>query len=145
MFRVVKIVDIIDGSLNEESMVVEDAFFFTIDITNYYRIYNKTADIIGIIPMDYNLFFKIDNSPVFEDIDMANIVRLHQQGVDFQLAATAENSNKVKLIQSSDIARFELIENDILKIPFTNQAFDSEGVVIFKNMNSLADSMEPLY
>lgn len=142
MFRVIKISDIMDGALDEESMVVEDAFFFTIKIPNYYLVYNRSADIIGRIPLDYNMFFKIGNTPYFEDIDMANLVRLYEDGMSFELVGTVEGSNKISLIESSDIARFELIEGDLISIPFTNQAFDSEGIVIFKNMNSLADSID---
>ncbi len=143
MFRVVKIVDIVDSSLDEDSLVVEDAFFFTIKVPSYYVIYNKMAEIVGTIPIDYNMFFKIDNSRTFEDVDMENILRMYNQGMDFSIVGTKEGKNKVILIQSKDIARFELVEDDEFEIPFTNEAFDSDGVVIFKNMNSLADSIEP--
>jgi len=47
-----------------------------------------------------------------------------------------------QLIDSNDIARIELIEGGEYTIPFTNQAFDSDGVVVFKNMNALIDSVE---
>lgn len=143
MFRVIKISDILDGALDEESMVVEDAFFFTIKVPNYYLVYNRSADIIGRIPLDYNMFFRIGTAcPYFEDIDMSNLVRLYDEGMTFELVGTQEGSNKITLIDSSDIARFELVEGDLISIPFTNQAFDSEGIVIFKNMNSLADSID---
>jgi hypothetical protein len=143
MFRVIKIGDIMDGSLDEESMLVEDAFFFTISVPNYYAVYNHAGEIIGRIPLDYFMFFKIDGSPVFEDIDMENALRLHEQGDEFQIVGTKANSHKVKMISSSDILKFELVEDNPIQIPFTNSAFDSEGIVIFKNMNSLADSLDP--
>jgi len=142
MFRAVKIIDIIDGSLNEESLVVEDAFFFTIKVQNYYLFYNKMAEVIGVVPMDYNMFFKIDNSNVFEDIDMENLLRLYNRQMDFSIVGTKEGSNKVTIVKSSEIARIELIEDEDMTVPFTNDAFDSEGIVIFKNMNSLADSIK---
>ena len=142
MFRVVKIVD---STFDEESLVVEDAFFFTINVPSYYVIYNKMADIIGTIPIDYNMFFKIDNSSTFEDVDMENVLRMFNHGMNFSLVGTKMGKNKVHMIESEDIARFELVEDDSFQIPFTNQAFDSDGVVIFKNMSSLADSIEPLY
>jgi len=142
MFRVVKIVD---STFDEESLVVEDAFFFTIDVPSYYIIFNKMAEVIGTVPLDHNMFFKIDNSSTFEDVDMENVLRMFNQGITFSLIGTEMGKNKVHLIDSSDIARFELIEEDNFKIPFTNQAFDSDGVVVFKNMNSLADSIEPLF
>ena len=145
MFRVIKIVDIVDSALNEDSLLVEDSFFFTIKIPNYYVVYNKKAEIIGTIPLDYNMFFKIDDTPYFEDIDIENVLRLFKQGVHFSLVGTKEGSNKIILIDSDDIARFELVEEDEhFSIPFTNNAFDSDGIVIFKNMNSLSDSIEPL-
>ena len=133
-----------DGALNEENLIVEDAFFFTIQIPNHYVIYNKMAEIIGTIPFGYNMFFKTDNSYNFEDIDMENVLRLFKAGYKFSLVGTKEGKNKVHLIDSCDIARFELIEDDDFTIPFTNQAFDSDGVVVFKNMNALADSLEPI-
>jgi len=142
MFRAVKIIDIIDGSLNEESLIVEDAFFFTIKVQNYYLFYNKMAEVIGVVPMDYNMFFKIDHSNIFEDIDMENLLRLYNHKMDFSIVGTKEGSNKVTIIKSSDIARIELIEDEDMVVPFTNDAFDSEGIVIFKNMNSLADSIK---
>jgi hypothetical protein len=55
MFRVVTIHDILDGSFNEDSFVVEEAFFFTIKSSPYYVIYNKMAEIIGLVPSDYDL------------------------------------------------------------------------------------------
>jgi len=142
MFRVVKIVD---STFDEESLVVEDAFFFTIDVPSYYIIFNKMAEVIGTVPIDYNMFFKIDDSPTFEDVDIENVLRMFNQGISFSLIGTEMGTNKVHLIDSNDIAKFELIEDDNFKIPFTNQAFDSDGVVVFKNMNSLADSIDPLF
>lgn len=143
MFRVIKIGDIMDGSLDEEAMIVEDAFFFTISSPNYYVIYDKAGDVIGRIPLDYFMFFKIDGSPYFEDIDMENALRLHEQGMEYQLVGTRADSHKIKIISSHDILKFELVEDNPMQIPFTNSAFDSDGVVIFKNMNSLADSLDP--
>lgn len=141
MFRVVTIHDILDGTFNEDSFVVEEAFFFTIKSSPYYVIYNKMAEIIGMVPSDYNLFFKVDHHGGFEDIDMENVIRLFQAGEKFKLVGTKSNSNKVTLIDSEDIARFHLVEDDYINIPFTNKAFDCEGIVIFKNMASLADSL----
>jgi len=143
MFRVIKIGDIMDGALNEESMIVEDAFFFTINTTNYYVVYNYDGDIIGKIPNDYFMFFKIDGSPYFEDIDMENLLRLQQQGIEYSIVGTKVGSHKIKMISSLDIMKYELVEDEPLQIPFTNSAFDSDGIVIFKNMNSLADSLDP--
>lgn len=142
MFRVVTIHDILDGEFNEESFVVEEAFFFTIKAPSYYVVYNKMAEIIGMIPTDYNLFFKVDHHGGFEDIDMENVVRLFNMGDKFKLVGTKSGSNKVTLIDSEDIARFQLVEDDPINIPFTNKAFDCEGIVVFKNMNALADSLD---
>jgi len=143
MFRVIKIGDIMDGSLDEESMHIEDAFFFTINVPNYYLIYNKAEEVIGRIPLDYFMFFKIDGSPYFEDIDIENALRLHEQGIEYQIVGTKANSHKIQMVDSSEIAKFELVEDNPIQIPFTNSAFDSDGIVIFKNMNSLADSLNP--
>lgn len=143
MFRVIKIGDIVDGTLDEESMTLQDAFFFTIKNQNYYLVYDKAGEIIGKIPLDYFMFFKIDDSPYFEDIDIENALRLHEQGIKYQIVGSTEDSHKIKLINSMDIAKFELIEDSPMHIPFTNSAFDSDGIVIFKNMNSLADSLDP--
>jgi len=144
MFKIVKIQEIEDGLLDEESLVVEDAFFFTIPTTTYYRIYNKKIEVIGTVPIDYNMFFRVDNSPVFEDIDLENLLRLFDRGEHFSLVGTKEGKKDVILIDSSDIARFELIEDDDLQIPFTSNAFDSDGIVIFKNMMALSDTLEQL-
>ena len=142
MFKSLTIVDIFDGDFNEECMVVEESFFFTTKIESFYNIYNKNNELIGLVPSDYNLFFRIDNSPSFEDIDMFNIIRFYEQGISFELVGTKEGSNKVDIIDSSTIGRFELIEDQIIHIPFTNKAFDSEGIIVFKNMKSLADDMD---
>jgi hypothetical protein len=143
MFRVIKLGDIMDGALNEESMIVEDAFFFTINTPNYYVVYNTSAEVIGKIPLDYFMFFKIDGSPYFEDIDIENALRLFDQGIEFQIVGTKADSHKIHMVNSRDILKFELVEENPIQIPFTNSAFDSEGIVIFKNMNSLADSIDP--
>lgn len=143
MFKVVKIIDISENGLTEESLFVEDSFFFTIKVPNYYVIYDKNAEIIGTAPLDYNLFFTVKGSSTFEDVDMENILRMFNQGMDFQLVGTKEGSHKVHLIDSKDIAKFVLIEDDPdFSIPFTSNAFDSDGLVIFKNMNALADSIK---
>ena len=142
MFRAVSLMEM-DGELNEESMILEDTFFFTINIANYYMMFNKKADVIGVIPLDYNLFFKVEYSETFEDVDMNNLVRLHADGTRFNLIGSGKG-NKPKLINSDDIARIELIEDGEYTIPFTNRAFDSDGVVIFKNMNALIDSVETM-
>ena len=140
MFRAVSLLEM-DEELTEDSMVLEDTFFFTINISNYFMIFNKSAEVIGVIPEDYNLFFKVEYSSSFEDIDMFNLQRLHNDGSSFQLIGTS-NTLKPKLINSSEIARIEFIEDGEYTIPFTNQAFDSDGVVVFKNMNALIDSVE---
>lgn len=142
MFRVVTIHDILDGDFNEQSFIVEDAFFFTIKIPNYYVIYNHQDEIIGLIPSEYNLFFKVDHQSGFEDIDAFNLIRLYSMGDKFKIVGTKADSRKAILIESDDIARFELVEDDPINIPFTNKAFDSEGVVVFKNMASLSDALD---
>lgn len=143
MFRVIKIGDIMDGALDEESMIVEDAFFFTISAPNYYVFYNRAGDVIGRVPLDYHMFFKIDGSPYFEDIDMENVVRLFDQGMSFDFVGTRINSHKIKMVSSDELLKIELVEDNPIQIPFTNSAFDSDGIVIFKNMNALADSLNP--
>jgi len=143
MFRIVSINDLADGEFSEDSMSVDEAFFFTIDLDSYYEVYNKNDEIIGIIPKEYNMIFKIaDGADGFEDIDMYNLLRLHAQGVKFEIVGTQEGSKKIKMIKSNDILRFELIEDSVISVPFTNQAFDSEGIVIFKNVLSLAESID---
>lgn len=142
MFRSVSLMEM-DGELNEESMLLEDTFFFTINISDYYMMYNRMAEVIGVVPLDYNLFFKVEYSESFEDVDMDNLLRLHDDGTKFQLIGSGLGS-KPKLINSEDIARIELIEDGEFTIPFTNQAFDSDGVVVFKNMNALIDSVETM-
>lgn len=141
MFRVVKISDVMDGALDEESLHVEDAFFFTIKVDEYYLVYDKNAEIIGRIPVEYNVFFRIEKYPYFEDTDMTNLLRMFNDGVKFELVGTSANSNKISVIKSEDIAKFYLVTEDTIEIPFTNQPFDSEGIAIFKNMNALADSL----
>lgn len=142
MFRVVTIQDILDGDFNEQSFIVEDAFFFTIKIPNYYIIYNTDDEIIGLVPEDYNLFFKIDHQSGFEDIDIHNLIRLYSMGDEFKLVGTKADSHKAILIDSKTISRFELIEDTPINIPFTNKAFDSDGIIVFKNMLSLSDSLD---
>lgn len=143
MFRVITINDILDGDFNEESFEVSEAFFFTIKSDIYYTIYNKLDEVIGVIPPEYNMFFRVEyDHASFEDIDILNVIRLFDQGVGFSLIGTKYGTNKVKLVNSSDISRFELVEDAPIQIPFTNRAFDSEGIVIFKNMNALADSLD---
>jgi hypothetical protein len=143
MFRVITIHDILDGDFNEESFELSEAFFFTIKVDSYYAIYNKSAEIIGIVPSDYNMFFRVEHDhSSFEDVDMPNVLRLFEQGDGFSLIGTKSKTNKVRLIHSCDIARFELVEDSPIQIPFTNRAFDSEGIVVFKNMNALADSLD---
>lgn len=140
MFRSVSLM-YLEGELTEESMLLEDTFFFTINIPDYYMIFNRSTDVIGVVPMDYNMFFKVEGSHTFEDVDMANLLRLHEIGTHFKLIGSGK-SLKPQLIDSKDISRIELIEDGEHTIPFTNQAFDSDGVVVFKNMNALIDSVE---
>jgi len=144
MFRVVLIQGVIDELFNEESFIVEEAFFFTIKSNAYYVVYNIRDDIIGIIPADYNLFFKIDEFENLEDIDMPNLIRLFEMGEDFHIVGTRADSKNVKLIPRSYIKEFRLVEDEPLNIPFTNKAFDSEGVVVFKNIVSLIESINQL-
>lgn len=142
MFRVVLIQGIVDNEFNEESFVVEEAFFFTINVSSYYMVLNKKSEVIGIIPKDYNLFFKVDEHCNFEDIDMENVLRIFEMGEEFKLAGTMNDSHNVHLISSREISEFRLIEDDLINIPFTNKAFDSDGLVVFKNMSSLAESID---
>ena len=139
MFRAVSLMEL-EGELTEESMYLEDTFFFTINIPSYYMVFNRIADVIGIIPVDYNLFFKVEGSYSFEDVDMENLLRLHADGAHFKLIGSGEGSKPI-LVDSNDISRIELIEDGEYTIPFTNQAFDSDGVIVFKNMNALIDSI----
>jgi len=147
MFRVVLIKGLTPTAFREDSFLVEEAFFFTIQTSSYYTVFNKDREIIGIIPTDYNLFFKVDDHNNFEDIDMENVIRLFNMGTTFYLVGTTNNSHKVELICSNDISEFKLVENDPINIPFTNKAFDSDGIVVFKNISSLAESInvEDLY
>jgi hypothetical protein len=142
MFRVVTIQGIADEEFNEESFLVEEAFFFTITVSSYYTVYNKVGDVIGIIPNNYNLFFKVDEHHSFEDIDMVNVLRLFEMGEKFFIVGTKNDSSNVTLIGSDTISKFEFVEDYPIDIPFTNKSFDSEGIVVFKNMTSLADSIE---
>lgn len=141
MFRVVLIQGVIDELFNEESFVVEEAFFFTIKSNSHYVVYNVHDEIIGVIPSDYNLFFKIDEFENLEDIDIPNLLRLFEMGEDFQLVGTRTDSKHVKLIPSRYIKEFRLVEDEPINIPFTNKAFDSEGIVVFKNIASLIESI----
>lgn len=142
MFRVVVIQGIVDHSFNEDSFIVEPAFFFTIKHKTHYLIYNKNDDVIGVVPEGYNMFFKVDEYHNFEDIDMENVLRLFNMGEKFYLVGTRENSDHVHLFSSETISAFKLVESEPISIPFTNNAFDSEGVVVFKNMKSLAESLD---
>ena len=141
MFRVVLIQGVIDELFNEESFVVEEAFFFTIKSNSHYAVYNKKDEIIGIIPVDYSLFFKVDDFENLEDIDMPNVIRLFENGDNFQIVGTSANSKQVHLIPSEYIKEFRLVEDETMDIPFTNKAFDSEGIVVFKNILSLIESI----
>lgn len=141
MFRVVLIDGIAYETFDEESFSVEEAFFFTTEISSYYMILDRKSEVIGIIPVGYNLFFKVDEHYNLEDIDMENVLRLYNMGEDFKLLGTRSDENKVKLISSREISEFRLVEDETLSIPFTNKAFDSDGVVVFKNISSLAESL----
>lgn len=141
MFRVVLIDGVADETFDEESFSVEEAFFFTIEISSYYMILDRKSEVIGIIPVGYNLFFKVDEHYNLEDIDMDNVLRLYNMGEDFKLLGTRSDENKVTLISSREISEFRLVEDETLSIPFTNKAFDSDGVVVFKNISSLAESL----
>ncbi len=141
MFRVVLIEGVADETFDEESFSVEEAFFFTIETSSYYMILDRKSEVVGIIPVGYNLFFKVDEHCNLEDIDMENVLRLYNMGEDFKLLGTKSDENKVSLISSRDISEFKLVEDDTISIPFTNKAFDSDGVVVFKNISSLAESL----
>ena len=141
MFRVVLIEGVADETFDEESFSVEEAFFFTIETSSYYMILDRKSEVVGIIPVGYNLFFKVDEHYNLEDIDMENVLRLYNMGEDFKLLGTKSDENKVSLISSRDISEFRLVEDDTISIPFTNKAFDSDGVVVFKNISSLAESL----
>ena len=142
MFRVVLIQGVADETFDEESFNVEEAFFFTIEIASYYMVMNRSSEVIGIIPSDYNLFFKVDEHYNLEDIDMENVLRLYKMGEDFKILGTRSDENKVSLISSREISEFRLVEDEPLSIPFTNKAFDSDGIVVFKNISSLAESLD---
>lgn len=141
MFRVVVIQGLTNTAFREDSFLVEEAFFFTIKTSSYYTVFDNNKDVIGVIPFDYNLFFKVDDHNNFEDIDMNNVMRLFDMGTPFHLVGTSNDSHKVNLISSKNISEFRLIENDPIRIPFTNKAFDSDGIVVFKNISSLAESI----
>ena len=141
MFRVVLIDGVAYETFDEESFSVEEAFFFTTEISSYYMILDRKSEVIGIIPVGYNLFFKVDEHYNLEDIDMENVLRLYNMGEDFKLLGTRSDENKVTLISSREISEFRLVEDETLSIPFTNKAFDSDGVVVFKNISSLAESL----
>lgn len=141
MFRVVLIDGVAYETFDEESFSVEEAFFFTTEISSYYMILDRKSEVIGIIPVGYNLFFKVDEHYNLEDIDMDNVLRLYNMGEDFKLLGTRSDENKVTLISSREISEFRLVEDETLSIPFTNKAFDSDGVVVFKNISSLAESL----
>lgn len=141
MFRVVLIDGVAYETFDEESFSVEEAFFFTTEISSYYMILDRKSEVIGIIPVGYNLFFKVDEHYNLEDIDMGNVLRLYNMGEDFKLLGTRSDENKVTLISSREISEFRLVEDETLSIPFTNKAFDSDGVVVFKNISSLAESL----
>lgn len=142
MFRVVLIKDIVHNAFNEDCFLVEEAFFFTIKMPSYYTVFNKEEEVIGVVPSDYNLFFKVDDHRTYEDIDMENIIRLFDNGTPFKLVGTTNGSQKVGVVHSRDISKFQLVEDNPISIPFTNKAFDSEGIVVFKNMSSLAESID---
>lgn len=141
MFRVASIQGIINEHFDEECFKIEEAFFFTIKIQSYYVVYDITSEVIGIIPTGYNLFFKADEYTNFEDVDMENILRLFDMNVEFLIVGTKDASNKVNLISSKNISDFKLVEDKPISIPFTNNAFDSEGIIVFRNMSSLAESI----
>lgn len=141
MFRAVSIQGMHSENFDEECFHLEDVFFFTISIPSYYVVYNKAGDVIGIIPTGYNLFFKVDDYRNFEDIDMENVLRLFNAGDDFSIVGARNDSKKITLIHSSTISEFRMVEDRPINIPFTNRAFDSEGIVVFKNMSSLTEAI----
>jgi hypothetical protein len=141
MFRSVAIQGVQSENFDEECFRLEEAFFFTITIPSYYMVFNKNSEVIGIIPTGYNLFFTVDNYKNFEDIDMENVLRLFNANDDFSIVGTRDDSKKIILIHSSTISEFRMIEDKPINIPFTNRAFDSEGIVVFKNMSSLAEAI----
>jgi len=141
MFRIVKLVDVSDY-LNEDNFIVEEAFFFTYTSKGKYVLYNHDNMVVGVVPLDYNLFFRVDAMEMFEDIDMGNLVRMFDNGMSFQLAATQANNNKITILDSKDIASIVFDEEGEVIIPFTSYPFDSDGLVVFKNMVSIADTLE---
>ena len=142
MFRVVLINGVKDETFDEESFIVEEVFFFTIEISSYYMVIDKKSEVIGIIPYGYNLFFKVDDHKNLEDIDMENVLRLFNRKENFKILGTRSDKNRVNLISSRDISEFRLIEDTPINIPFTDRAFDSDGIVVFKNISSLASNSQ---
>ena len=110
MFRVVTIHDILDGTFNEDSFVVEEAFFFTIKSSPYYVIYNKMAEIIGMVPSDYNLFFKVDHHGGFEDIDMEKLIRKRNDYMHSRKLISV-NSQEIVSWFAKLLKMIEIIEN----------------------------------
>jgi hypothetical protein len=143
MFKIVKIYDLEEGEINEDNMILEDGFFFTMPQNIYYELYDENEELIGTIPYGYNLFFKFDEHGLFEDIDIENLIRLTNQNSKFYIAYADLKKNKIKLLRSDKIKKIQLKEQDEnYEIPFTNYPFESDGVIVFKNLKSLADSLK---
>ena len=142
MFRIAKLNNIVEDGIDEESVKVEDSFFFTITVPNHFVIYNRKAEIIGRIPEDYFMFFRLGSTSDFEDIDIGNVQRLLSTDTYIELLADNFGKRKPKVIKSSDIAKIIFMEESPLEIPFTNYVFDSDGVFVFKNTTSLADTIQ---
>ena len=144
MYTILKIVDIEDG-INDNSFELSENYFFSIDIDKYYVLVDNEDNIIGVIPEDFNVFFKSDSSiNSFEDIDVENLNRLIKSGEEFELLGVDIANEKVKIIKIKKGFRLIEVENTI-SVPFTNYPFELEGLIVFKNFKSLEETLKNTY
>jgi len=144
MYKILKIVDVEDG-ITETSFEVSDDYFFSIDIDKYYVLVDDNDNIMGVVPEDFNMFFRAKNvTGSFEDIDVENLNRLLENNDEFDLLGVDIANDKVKIINVKP--GFRLIEvNNTISIPFTNYPFELDGLIVFKNFKSLEETIKYTY
>jgi hypothetical protein len=144
MYKILKIVDVENG-INENSFEISDDYFFSIDIDKYYVIVDEEDNIVGVVPEDFNMFFRVGSDMgSFEDIDVENLIRLIENGESFELLGVDIANEKVKIIKVKP--GYRLIEvNNTISIPFTNYPFELDGLIVFKNFKSLEETIKYTY
>lgn len=140
MFKVVNITPTDNDVIDDRNFIIEDSFFFTVEHDRYYVVTNNDDVVVGILPDDYHMFFKVGDNCSIEEIDVENLLRLFTINEKFDILGIDYNTNTVNFLNSSDIKSIALKTNDTIRIPFTDQAFDSNGIIVFKNIYALAES-----